>query len=334
MITERLEIGTPPGDSFGGISPEIYLKEWPQYILHLQDVYIGGGGAIYDSDFRLIPEANFTYVFWKNLHDEGRRPSSPSDLLDNIDEPPLRPSEVLELSPPINYVYGHFYYNIYVYGHLWDTFQDVHKINSLKLSPNTLITPKLTGHVTDLPLHFELLGYNSSSILPLDLPPESRRAYKVPHLYYPSCSAYPSLVSASGAARLRSSYFTLQKPACRQHKLYLRRPNDNRGVINDKEVSEYLAEKGFTILDGTEGINSHVSLFRNASLLVGAHGALFKNLIFCNQSTSVLEFFPHNRVNTCYEGSAKLLGLNYKSLEVRGTDSHEITIPLSTLKDL
>ena len=84
-------------------------------------------------------------------------------------------------------------------------------------------------------------------------------------------------------------------------------------------------------MDGSEGIVRHIELFRAASVIVGAHGAMVKNLIFCSEGTRVIEFFSDKYVNTCYKSTANLMNLEYESIETMGDKDNNIKIPLRLL---
>lgn len=330
-MEQRIDLNIAEGDTFASMDPQSYKENWPQYILKLENSYIGGGGAIYNANGSLNKDANFNYNFWGNLHNEEARPNNileSQDIKKNINLPDYT---VKELPDKGNYIYAHHYFNIYVFGHYWDTLQDLSKIETLNLSHKVLITPKVTDHVKDLDLHLELFGYPKENRISLDLPANRpcNILYKVPLLYYPSPTAYPCQVSKEGLEYLRSKYYPPWDTYAPSTKLYLRRPKGNtRIVINEEEVVSFLKNKDFTILDGTEGIKEHVRLFRNARVIIGMHGSLFKNLIFSDKNPLVYEFCPHNREDHNFEGMGKTMGLDYKWIKTEAGDNHNIKINL------
>ena len=96
-----IPINTPTNTTFASLPPHLYKKQWPQYVLKLRNVYLGGGGAIYDENGELHPHANFTYNFWDNLHNEGARPNNTlesQDIKKNIYQPEciIKYEDVLE----------------------------------------------------------------------------------------------------------------------------------------------------------------------------------------------------------------------------------------------
>lgn len=334
MIVEKYQLPIGKDDSFFPMSPERYAELWPQYVLRLEDVFLGPNGAIYDKNFELIPEANYNYTYWNK---SVPTPQSPLDSCREIYLKPERPipSAIKELPAGPNYIYAHCYFNIYVYGHLHDNLQDLSKIENLNIKNDVLITPPLTSHVNHLDHHLTLFGYPKNKRVGLSLGENSQFLHKVPTLYYPSPTAYPSCVSKAGLGFLKKKYQKLGRSEPQLSKLYLSRPQNNRSVINDSGVVRLLKSLGFTILKGDESLEKHVGLFRGADLIVGAHGALFKNIIFCENNPRILEFYAHNRSNQCFLGIASTAGIkDHHFLEERGDASHNINLNLSKIKSL
>lgn len=331
-------------DYFGRVSPEDYIRKWPQYCLVLNDVYIGSGGSIFDQNGEIHPLANFNYSFWKNLYNEDFRPNNTVESFSYKQKVDLKEYKIQELPDQDNYIFAHHCHNIYVFGHIWDVFQDLQKIEELNLDDKKLIIPKETKHVNNLDEHLSLFGYDKSKRISLDLPTHWTKGfennscnvlYKISKLYYPSPTAYPSQISKRGLTYLRSKYYKLCTDYPDQTKLYLQRPKeDNRSVLNDKEVCAALEAKGFTIINGSESITEHVRLFRNASIIIGAHGSLFRNMIFSDQNPVVYEFCAHNREDHNFEGIGKTMNLNYNWIKCDADSNFNIKIDLSLIKNL
>jgi len=322
-------------DYFASVSPEDYARLWPQYCLILNDVYIGGGGAIYNQNGEIHPLANFNYSFWKNLHNNDFRPNNTLESFSYKEKVDFKKYKIKELSDQDGYIFAHHYHNIYVFGHIWDVFQDLQKIEELNLGNSKLIIPKVTGHVNNLDAHLSLFGYDESKRISLDLPSHEPCdvLYKISKLYYPSPTAYPSQISKRGLDYLRSKYYKLCTDYPDKTKLYLQRPKgDVRSVLNDKEVCAVLEEKGFTIINGSESIAEHVRLFKNASIIIGAHGSLFRNMIFSDQNPVVYEFCAHNRQDHNFEGIGNTMGLNYNWIKTEADEDFNLKIDIEELK--
>lgn len=334
MIVKRYNLSTSDDDFFYPMEPERYAELWPQYVLQLKNIFLGPNGAIYDNNLKLIPEANYNYCYWNKSVPTPQSPlDSQRDIYLKIERP--LPSKIKELPSEKNYVYGHCYFNVYVYGHLHDNLQDLKKIEQINVRDPILLTPRLTKHVNNLNHHLSLFGYTSNNINELGLGDNSDFLYKIDTLYYPSPTAYPSCASKDGLKFIKKKYKELGGNQPSNAKLYLTRPPDKRCVANNHEIIKLLKNKGFIILDGGESLQSHVGLFRGAKIIIGAHGALFKNIIFCENNPRILEFYAHNRSNQCFLGIAKTAGISeYHFLEETGDKIHNIDINPLKIKQL
>ena len=66
-----------------------------------------------------------------------------------------------------------------------------------------------------------------------------------------------------------------------------------RRIINEIEVQEFLIKKGFSIISLSDlSFEDQINLFKNATDVVGLHGAGFANIIFCKSNTKILELKP------------------------------------------
>ena len=332
---EYYAIDSPSDTTFGSLDPASYKKQWPQYVLKLENVYIGGGGALYNHKGEAHPDANFTYNFWHHLHDDTKRPNNTleSQSVEKKIDPTL--ADIKELPDVGNYIYAHHYFNIYVYGHNFDVFQDLSKIEELSIPDKILIIPPRSAHIPDLNLHLELLGYKGDRVMSLNLPGSegSSTLYRIPTLYYPSPTAYPAQRTLAGLQYLRDKYYPLCTDYPESTKLYLQR-TASRVVENDDEIVPFLRDKGFIIINGTEGIKEHVRLFRNASLIIGVHGSLLANLIFSEKNPRVYEFCPKNREDHNFEGIGKTMNLNYSWIPTDCCVNNNITIDIKKLKEI
>ena len=66
-----------------------------------------------------------------------------------------------------------------------------------------------------------------------------------------------------------------------------------------------------------------IYLFKNAEIIVGAHGAGFSNLIFCKPKTKVIEIRPSIYSNTVYERISNINDLNYRLIETKKLDNNK-----------
>ena len=90
--------------------------------------------------------------------------------------------------------------------------------------------------------------------------------------------------------------------------------NKHCQLINNDQIKNYLFKRGFkSIKVGKLDFLDQISLFNNAKIIIGPHGAAFTNLIFCKKNTKVIEIKPVNRPNNFKEIS-KAHNLIYKQI--------------------
>jgi capsular polysaccharide biosynthesis protein len=103
----------------------------------------------------------------------------------------------------------------------------------------------------------------------------------------------------------------------RNKRIYISRKDAsvNRRIFNEDELIEMLKGFGFEILLLTNlTIFEQVEMFNAASIVIGAHGAGFSNLVFCEPGTKVLEFFPDKYVRHAYYDICNQRGAEYHYL--------------------
>jgi capsular polysaccharide biosynthesis protein len=87
-------------------------------------------------------------------------------------------------------------------------------------------------------------------------------------------------------------------------------------IINDNEISKYLESKGFTKYRvGELSFEKQIYLFKNAKIIVGAHGAAFANLIFCSANTKIIEIKPNDHINFISRKISEYINLDYNLIE-------------------
>lgn len=70
-----------------------------------------------------------------------------------------------------------------------------------------------------------------------------------------------------------------------------------RDVANKKELIQEIS-KGLPvkIFTGNESVEEMVNLFNKAKFVLGVHGAMFVNTIFCNENAKIIELIPSTRI--------------------------------------
>ena len=97
--------------------------------------------------------------------------------------------------------------------------------------------------------------------------------------------------------------------------VYISRANAvERHVVNEDEVMETLSEYGFErYLLEEHTVAENVTLFNEADMIVGAHGAGLTDLIYCADAT-VIELFG-SKIKDPYQRLAETMGVEYKTVE-------------------
>ena len=109
-------------------------------------------------------------------------------------------------------------------------------------------------------------------------------------------------------------------------KLYISRSDANhRRVTNEIEVVKILSSKGFEVVT-LEGMSfsQQVELFASANIIVAPHGAGLTNLLYCNPSTVLYEFFSTDYVNKCFTEMCAEKGITYYYSVFPGTQDHKM----------
>lgn len=112
-----------------------------------------------------------------------------------------------------------------------------------------------------------------------------------------------------------------------------------RQIINEDEIKRTLSKKGFSTIRLSDlSFSDQVSLFYNASKIVGLHGAGLANLTFCNPATLVIELKSLS-AGYMYSNLSKKLKLNYYDISVKSTNFNNndqqgsIEVPLKILEE-
>jgi Glycosyltransferase 61 len=90
----------------------------------------------------------------------------------------------------------------------------------------------------------------------------------------------------------------------------------SRIVSNEPELVEFLADRGFTLIDpGALPVTEQIRTFAEAEWIVAPHGAALANLAFASPGASAVELFAPDYVQGCYWKLADCVpGLGYRYL--------------------
>ena len=77
-------------------------------------------------------------------------------------------------------------------------------------------------------------------------------------------------------------------------------------------ITNFFKKRGFTIYNPEKlSIEEQIYLFNEASIVAGAHGAAFTNIIFCKPKTKIIEIIPESHQSKKCERISAILKLNY-----------------------
>jgi len=87
-------------------------------------------------------------------------------------------------------------------------------------------------------------------------------------------------------------------------------------IINDEEIKEFLIKKNFSVYKvGELSFFEQIYLFQNAKTIIGAHGAAFANLVFCNPGAKIVEIIPKDHPNNVDQIISNYRGLKFNFIK-------------------
>jgi capsular polysaccharide biosynthesis protein len=182
----------------------------------------------------------------------------------------------------------------------------------------------------------ELTRFQRESLALVGVDEARFRCYDHPHLLVDELY-FPSLVGRTGNPPrwalewLRSR---LAPSVCSNpwRRLYLARRNARaRRVVNEPDVVAVLTSHGFEVFEANGlSLAEQLSLFSEASLVVGPHGAGFANLFAARRAT-VVELFEPRYVNACYWALADAVGHEYWFLMCEPSGEDDLIVDLERL---
>ena len=160
-------------------------------------------------------------------------------------------------------------------------------------------------------------------------------------LYVPSNLATPALVADSALSFLRGPW----RDALRRHetqsltlglRLYISRKDaPTRRIANEDDVIRLLEGFGFqTITMSEHSLADQAALFANAECVVGAHGAAFINLAYCEPGARILEIFRRGFTSRSFYSVAEKRGLPYGLMLTDADSQGDQIVDLVVLRDL
>lgn len=123
----------------------------------------------------------------------------------------------------------------------------------------------------------------------------------------------------------------LNKPKNRsKKKIFLDRSQSKYNhcqIQNQNDIKDLIIKNKFEICKPEfSSFKKQISLFYNSSVIIGAHGAAFSNIIFCKPGTKIIEIIPADHPNRKCERISKVLKLRYFRIETK-PDNTDINYP-------
>ena len=140
---------------------------------------------------------------------------------------------------------------------------------------------------------------------------------------------------------LRDVYLKYAKKFDNNEKIYIDRTESRYNhcqIQNDNEIFNFLKEKGFSKCRvGELSFFEQIYLFNNAKIIIGAHGAAFTNLTFCEPNTKIIEIRPSTQPNNNYKRISQIGNLNYRLIKTKELDENQkkpgdIYLPIKELE--
>ena len=227
-------------------------------------------------------------------------------------------------------------FGFYAFGHLFDTLQRLFVFKEILNNKNIKFIISKDFKIKDFKKHLSALcqrEINDDSLIRAD----SSDVFSISDLHYGLSPSVPTQMTRESFIWIIESYFEYFKVTNTEPKynLYLDRNHvskNARGVINNEEVLNFLKNKDFICIKGSEPLEDIIKYFANANYIVGSHGSLFANCMFCNSNTKILEFCPNNRKDLSFLYKLKLTQ-DYKQVLVEADDSYNIEIDIDIIKN-
>ena len=95
-------------------------------------------------------------------------------------------------------------------------------------------------------------------------------------------------------------------------------------IFNQKPINKWVKKNNLIIYKPEKlPFKKQIHLFKNASVILGAHGAAFTNIIFCKPGTKIIEIIPADHPNRKCERISKILRLKYFRIVTKSDNSNK-----------
>ena len=108
-------------------------------------------------------------------------------------------------------------------------------------------------------------------------------------------------------------------------KIFLDRSSSNYNhcqIENINDIKNLLFRENFEIIQPEKkSFQNQIHIYKKASIILGAHGASFTNIIFCKPGTKIIEIIPSDHPNKKCETISKFLNLKYFRIKTKQNNS-------------
>jgi hypothetical protein len=119
----------------------------------------------------------------------------------------------------------------------------------------------------------------------------------------------------------------------KRQKIYVSRRKSRRSLPAEEEIEKYLINQGFQVIYAEDyPIGDQIKIFKNASVIVGVHGAGLTNSVW-STNCKLIEIMPQKRINRCFEWQANICGQEYNRIYY-DEENFSIQSIVSDLRDL
>jgi hypothetical protein len=123
------------------------------------------------------------------------------------------------------------------------------------------------------------------------------------------------LPSPSAILALRRTFLTEPQVGTSRKRFYISRSRWRRKVRNEDDVCRVVTSFGVEVLeDVPPSVSEQIQLFRDASLVVSAHGSALTNLVWCAPGARIIELLSGSYAPRHFAYLSYILGLDYRCL--------------------
>ena len=301
-------------------------------LFYLEDVYLETStGLVLNNDFKIIKDVADDYLFWNPKciwfdfryqslpWDEKQRAESLGNRLsiaqEKVDLIVFNNKEnISKLTYPTIHLLSSR--GLYTFGHIYDALQRIlsfHEFNFEEKDYTYLLSPY--EKIIDFEIQLRSFGIDPSKSV------VAKNIGKIIHcdkLFYPISPCYYT----RNSLKVYDDYIlgSLYREAVKYLPEYCKGNNDNfklylsrnhiepgkRDVINEHGLFEsYLKPKGFIKVTGEESLPELIYMFSKAKVVIGTHGSLLVNTIFCPADAVIYEFYCSNWLDVSFKDKLK-----------------------------